>query len=97
MVLPTREDIWGLVVNEAMAAGTPVITTNKCIAGVELIEDGKTGYIVLVEDEVALAYRIKEILENTDQTLMMRNNCLKKIRKYTFESMVQRHIDVLKD
>ena len=28
----TREDIWGLVVNEAMANGLPVISTNRCIA-----------------------------------------------------------------
>lgn len=28
-VLPTREDIWGLVVNKIMAVGTPVITTTN--------------------------------------------------------------------
>lgn len=37
-VLPTREDIWGLVVNEAMAAGTPVITTTNCGAGMEILK-----------------------------------------------------------
>ena len=36
-VLPTREDIWGLVVNEAMANGLPVITTDRCAAGLELV------------------------------------------------------------
>ncbi|MEN3009352.1 glycosyltransferase, partial [Pseudothermotoga sp.] len=38
-VLPTREDIWGLVINEAMACGLPLITTNRCIAGLELIKN----------------------------------------------------------
>lgn len=37
-VLPTREDIWGLVINEAMAYGLPVITTTNCLSGTELIE-----------------------------------------------------------
>ena len=36
-VHPTREDIWGLVINESMAYGLPVVTTNKCVAGMELI------------------------------------------------------------
>lgn len=38
-VLPTRTDIWGLVINEAMANGLPVITTDRCVAGIELIKD----------------------------------------------------------
>ena len=49
-VLPTREDIWGLVINEALAYGLPVITTDKCMAGLEMIENGKNGYIIPVND-----------------------------------------------
>ena len=45
-VLPTREDIWGLVINEAMSFGLPIITTRKCIAGTELITDGENGYLL---------------------------------------------------
>ena len=36
-VHPTKSDVWGLVINEAMAAGLPVITTDMCVAGVTLI------------------------------------------------------------
>ena len=35
-VLPTREDIWGLVINEAMAVGLPVVSTDMCVAATEL-------------------------------------------------------------
>ena len=38
-VHPTKSDVWGLVINEAMAAGLPVITTDMCVAGVTLIKD----------------------------------------------------------
>ena len=44
-VLPTREDIWGLVINEALAYGLPTITTDRCVAGLELIENGVNGYV----------------------------------------------------
>ena len=33
-VLATREDIWGLVINEAMSFGLPIISTDKCVASV---------------------------------------------------------------
>ena len=45
-VLPTRYDIWGLVINEAMASGLPVITTTRCVSGMELVENGKNGYVI---------------------------------------------------
>ena len=52
--LPTREDIWGLVINEAMAAGLPVITTDRCAAGVEMVTS-ECGDIVPADDPMALA------------------------------------------
>ena len=42
-----KERIYGgLVINEALAYGLPVITTDKCMAGLEMIENGKNGYII---------------------------------------------------
>jgi glycosyltransferase involved in cell wall biosynthesis len=35
---------WGLVVNEAMASGLPVLVSNRCGCSVDLIEEGVTGY-----------------------------------------------------
>ncbi|MBL8552329.1 MAG: glycosyltransferase family 4 protein [Hyphomonadaceae bacterium] len=37
---------WGLVVNEAMAAGLPVIVSERCGCAPELVEDGANGYII---------------------------------------------------
>jgi glycosyltransferase involved in cell wall biosynthesis len=45
-VLPTLEDIWGFVINEAMACGLPVISTTASQAAREMIHPGKNGYIV---------------------------------------------------
>jgi glycosyltransferase involved in cell wall biosynthesis len=96
-VLPTREDIWGLVINEAMACGLPVITTNRCIAGLELVTEGKNGYIVPVEDENTLANKINIVLSDEKKRREMGISCLDIINTYTIESMADRHLSILKE
>lgn len=95
-VLPTREDIWGLVINEAMAAGLPVITTDKCIAGLELVDDYKNGFIIPSNDKDSLANKIVEILSSDSLEKSMSNNNINKIKKYTIEEMVNTHIKYFK-
>jgi glycosyltransferase involved in cell wall biosynthesis len=63
-VLPTRYDIWGLVVNEAMANGLPVITSNKCVAGTEMVQSGINGFLYDAKDSKKLAELILELLNN---------------------------------
>ena len=92
-VLPTREDIWGLVINEAMAFGLPVIATDMCLGAVELIENGVNGYIVPVNNCAKLAEAMKKILL-TDETMMSQNN-LKKISTYTYENVIESHIKAI--
>lgn len=91
-VLPTREDIWGLVVNEAMAYGLPIITTTKCMAGVELIDDGVNGYIVNVNDYLALAKKMDLLLSNPQKRFSMGSLNISKISEYTIEKMSETHI-----
>lgn len=43
-ILPSLLDPWGLVVNEAMAAGLPVIVSDRCGCSDDLINDGKNGF-----------------------------------------------------
>jgi len=42
-VLPSRHDGWGVVVNQALGAGLPVITSTATGAGRDLVEDGIEG------------------------------------------------------
>lgn len=91
-VLPTREDIWGLVVNEAMACGLPVIATDRCVAGMELIENGVNGYIVPVENPLALTDKINEILKDDQLALAMMENNIEKIHGYTMKNIGIKHI-----
>lgn len=88
-VLPTREDIWGLVVEEAMSFGLPVITTNKCVAGVELLE-GQEMSIVESEDINMLSIAITKMLSNTGSIAGERN--IEIVKGYTIEKMTECHM-----
>jgi len=43
-VLPSRREPWGLVVNEAMAAGLPVIVSSLCGCAEDLVVENQNGY-----------------------------------------------------
>lgn len=46
LILPSLSETWGLVVNEAMAAGLPVIVSHRCGCVAELVRPGFNGYVV---------------------------------------------------
>lgn len=93
-VLPTREDIWGLVINEAMSCGLPIITTDKCLAGLELVKNNENGYIIPSENEVILSQKINELTSNKVKLREMSNNNLKKINYYSIENMAYSHMEI---
>jgi glycosyltransferase involved in cell wall biosynthesis len=66
LVFPTLEDVWGLVILEAMYCGIPVIASHEG-AIPEIIDDGKTGFLVPKNDSTAIATKIEALL--TDSTL----------------------------
>ena len=91
-VLPTREDIWGLVINEAMAYSLPVITTDRCVAGLSLVK--KNGYIVPVDNVGELAEKIALLLFDDFAMVEYRKNSFETIRYYTVETMAAEHIEI---
>jgi glycosyltransferase involved in cell wall biosynthesis len=62
---------WGLVVNEAMAAGLPVIVSNRCGSAQELVDDGISGYKVDPLDIKGLADRIGSMVAKEAQQKQM--------------------------
>jgi 1,2-diacylglycerol 3-alpha-glucosyltransferase len=54
VVLPSRREPWGLVVNEAMAAGLPVIVSNRCGCAGDLVEHGINGFLFEPDHEEEL-------------------------------------------
>jgi glycosyltransferase involved in cell wall biosynthesis len=65
LVLPSDgTETWGLIVNEAMACGTPAIVSEACGCCPDLIERGKTGYSYPLGDVDALAERMRQFISD---------------------------------
>lgn len=95
--MPSRGDVWGLVIGEAMASGLPILSSNKCVAGVSMIEDYVNGFVI--NDELPQSY-IRKINElKQDQNLIMTmsyNNC-KLMQQYAIEMSVKNDIKNLEE
>jgi len=65
-VLPSNFEPWGLVVNEAMAAGLPVIASDRVGAVDDLVRDGETGIVFPAGDIVALTRALRRLAEDRD-------------------------------
>ncbi|MBT9463776.1 glycosyltransferase [Hydrogenophaga sp.] len=63
LVLPSRFDGWGAVVNEALMVGTPVICSNRCGAS-DVIENGRNGYVFEAGNAPALLERLRSFCED---------------------------------
>jgi glycosyltransferase involved in cell wall biosynthesis len=60
-VLPSRHDGWGVVINQALAASLPIITSNAVGAGLDLVENGINGMCIPANDVNALYCAMKRL------------------------------------
>ena len=69
LVLPSEYEAFGLVVNEAMLCGCPVIVSDRVGARLDLVFEGRTGFIFPVSNLEALAVLLREVLNSRDRLI----------------------------
>mgnify|MGYP004618710153 FL=1 len=94
-ILPTREDIWGLVITEAMSNGIPVITTDKCLAGVAMLEKDEIINAESINAIVDVVHRQMELSNKERMDIGVRN--IEKARKYSIENATKSDLVSFKD
>ena len=86
LVLPTHSDPWGLVVNEAMACGLPIIVSSVAGCSADLVEDGWNGYVVPPCDAEKLSVAINSLVGQPELKLRMSTHSSERIRNYSPEA-----------
>lgn len=85
-ILPSLSEPWGLVVNEAMAAGLPILVSERCGAAPELCEEGVNGFTFPPTDPENLARRMLQISSNEGALDAMGQASSRIVRGFTPET-----------
>jgi len=82
-VFPTHTDPWGLVVNEAMACGLPVIATSVAGCVPDLVQDGWNGLVVPAGEVAALSKAMEVLARDCSLRERMAANSRERIQQYS--------------
>ena len=95
LVLPSISEPWGLVVNEAMAAGLPVLVSNRCGCVPELVQPGVNGYVCDPLDTEEMARLLGVVSSDTAEAGRMGEASRHIVALYTPETWAQTLADCI--
>lgn len=95
LILPSTYEPWGLVVNEAMFSGLPVIVSNVCGCSIDLVNKGGNGQIINPKDINDIKEKIEFVINNLIS--QGKNNSREIIKEYTFENSRKVLEDIIKN
>ncbi len=96
-VLPSRTETWGLVVNEAMLFGMPVVVSDKVGCGQDLVLKEETGYIYPMGDAERLADILQELLLDPEKRQRLGNAGRQRIASWSYQECVEGILEALHD
>lgn len=88
-VLPSIHEPWGLVVNEVMNAGRPVIVSDQVGCQPDLVFDGDNGAVFPVQNIAALTDALDRLLADPTVCRKMGQRSLQRIQAFSFDANVE--------
>lgn len=91
IVLPTYSDAFPTIILEAMACGTPVLTTHVGAITDIIRKDGETGFIMENNSPECISKNIVRSLEYPELDIVVKNARKVIEQKYSYEAAVERY------
>jgi glycosyltransferase involved in cell wall biosynthesis len=88
LLLPTSGDCWGVVINEAMVSGVPVITTDMTAAAGELVLDGINGYVLPLDADL-WTEKIVALLTDNKKLNELSEAAKDTVKKFNFDTAAE--------
>lgn len=96
LVLPSKYELQGIVLAEAMAQGKPVIATN--VGGIpDFVKDGVNGFLVPYGDVETLALKMDQLLKNKDLYRYMSNQAKKTAEEFRWEKIIKEYEQIFSE
>jgi glycosyltransferase involved in cell wall biosynthesis len=95
VAVPSAFETWGLVVNEAMACGAPVVASDGVVAATDLVVDGENGATYPARDADALARRLHQVLDQPDRGRAMGQHARDHVADWSLAACVSGIVDAL--
>jgi glycosyltransferase involved in cell wall biosynthesis len=96
-VLPSRYEPWGLVVNEAMAAGLPVIAHRQVGAAIDLIVPDRTGWIADDLSPETMFHLLRQAIVDREKLKEMGQRAQDRIAAWSIKRTVDGMVDAIYD
>jgi glycosyltransferase involved in cell wall biosynthesis len=92
-VLPSRHDGWGVVVNEALGAGLPIIISDR-VGARDLVEDGRNGLITCAGDVEELAEALLQLGQSPEMRRSFAKGSAERAAQWDLDEGVRRWIEL---
>lgn len=95
LLFPTRFEGFGYTVAEALACGTPVVTT-RCSSLPEIVDDGVTGMLCRLNDVYGFSNAVKELVKNKEKLVNMGHQARGvAVQRFSLQEMTKNYIELL--
>lgn len=93
LVLPSKSEPWGLVVNEAMVCGLPVIVSKNCGCVADLVKNGVNGFTFDPDNQQELETALAFFIQNPEKMAAMGQESRRLIAPFSSRQVAQQMAD----
>ena len=94
VLLASTHDQWGMIVNEALAAGAPVLVSNRCGSHV-LVKNHQNGFTFDPFDTNHLSYLFTVMTSEEALVQQMREEAYPSLKDFSIHTWIERHFSIL--